>query len=69
MFCEIQCEEVYDHEVLADVVEMRPTGHCYVGPDLRSNDDRSLVGLDDWQCDFPVTTERDGSIISGFVIL
>jgi hypothetical protein len=55
-FDEIQCEEVYDHELLEDVVEMRPSHDCYAGPDLRSNDDRSLVGLDDWQSDFPVTS-------------
>lgn len=52
---EISVEEIYDHEALEDVVEMRPTSDgCYAGPNLRDNDDRSLVGLPDWQCDFPV---------------
>lgn len=54
-FDEIGIEEVYNHENLEDVVEMRPTADdCYVGPDLRDNEDRSLVGLADWQSDFPV---------------
>lgn len=53
-FDEIGIEEVYNHENLEDVVEMRPTADdCYVGPDLRDNEDRSLVGLADWQSDFP----------------
>lgn len=53
-FDEIGIEEVYNHESLEDVVEMRPEGDdCYVGPDLRNNEDRSLVGLPDWQSEFP----------------
>lgn len=79
-FDEIGIEEVYNHESLEDVVEMRPdheydaevcsicdcwmdeqgicvvcpeSDSCYVGPDLRDNEDRSLVGLPDWQSDFP----------------
>jgi hypothetical protein len=56
---EIGIEEVYNHESLEDVVEMRPSADdCYVGPDLRNNEDRSLVGLSDWQSDFPADSRR-----------
>jgi hypothetical protein len=56
-FDEIGIEEVYNHESLEDVAEMRPSGNdCYVGPDLRNNEDRSLVGLSDWQSEFPVNS-------------
>jgi hypothetical protein len=67
--CEAGIEEVYNHESLDDVVEMRPTADgCYVGPDLRNNEDRSLVGLVDWQSEFAPTTSADGRILEGFVI-
>lgn len=54
-FDEIGVEEVYDHESLEDVAEMRPSGFDWdYTPDMRSNDDRNFIGLADWQSDFPV---------------
>lgn len=66
---EIGIEEVYNHESLDEVTEMRPDHNgCYAGPDLRNNEDRSFVGLADWQADFPPTTSTDGRILDGFVV-
>lgn len=54
-FDEIGIEEVYNHESLEDVVEMRPDpSDWYYVPNMRDNADRSLVGLSDWQSDFPM---------------
>lgn len=56
MIDEIGIEEVYDHENLDEVKEMRPglPRDFYAGLALRDNYTREMAGLDHWQADFPI---------------
>jgi hypothetical protein len=59
MIDHIGVEEVFTHEPIEDVKEMRPTAPIdlprdfYAGLALRDNYTREMAGLDHWQADFP----------------